>query len=315
MARILLIGLYKLGHLSLEAMLRRGMDVIGVVTKSDPLLDGEPLACLTRSRGLPLLVPPGPRDPAFVKRVKALHPDLIAVAGYHRLLPPRLLALPPRGVLNLHGSLLPRHRGPVPWKWSILNGETVTGMTVQVMSRRLDEGPILAQEACPILRDDTGDSLVSRLCVLGGPLLARTVEDFLAGRLVPRPQDEGDASYEGYPDDEDARICWEWEAERIRNLVRALASRPGAWTTCGGTRIRVRAADAAEERSEQGPGVVLRHSDRATLVSTGAGVLALSGISIDGETTILGPRRLESFGLRPGACLGTGAPKTSVPLP
>jgi len=186
---------------------------------------------------------------------------------------------------------------------------------VQVMSRRLDEGPILVQEECPILRDDTGDTLVSRLCVLGGPLLARTAEDFLAGRLVPRPQDDGEASYEGYPDDEDARISWEWDAERIRNLVRALAPRPGAWTTCGGTRIRVRSAETADEHADQGPGIVLGHSDRATLVSTGSRVLALGGISIDGEATILAPRRLEHFGLRPGACLGTGAPETSVPLP
>ncbi len=315
MARILLIGLYKLGHLALEAMLRRGTDVIGVVTKPDPLLGGEPLACLARSRGLPLLAPPGPRDAAFLKEMKALRPDLIAVAGYHRILPPKLLALPSKGVLNLHGSLLPRHRGPVPWKWAILNGETVTGMTVQIMSRGLDEGPILAQEQCPILRDDTGDTLVSRLCVLGAPLLARTVEEYLAGRLVPRPQDEREASYEGYPGDEDARISWEWDAERIRNLVRALSPRPGAWTTCGRTRLRVRVADAVGERSDRAPGVVLRHSDSATLVSTGGGVLALGGISIDGEAAVLGPRRLEHFGLKPGACLGTAAPEASVPLP
>jgi methionyl-tRNA formyltransferase len=313
MARILLIGLYKLGHLSLEAMLCRGMNVIGVVTKPDPLLDGEPLACLARSRGLPLLTPPGPRDAAFLKRVKALRPDLIVVAGYHRILPPKLLAIPSRGVLNLHGSLLPRHRGPVPWKWSILNGETVTGMTVQVMSPRLDEGPILAQEECPILRDDTGDTLILRLCILGGPLLARTVEEFLAGRLVPRAQDEREASYEGYPAEEDARISWEWDGERIRNLVRALSPRPGAWTTCGRTRIRIRAAEAANERSDQAPGVILRHAETTTLVCTGGGVLALGGISIDGEMTVLGPRRLEHFGVQPGACLGTGAPETSVP--
>jgi methionyl-tRNA formyltransferase len=314
MARILLIGLYKLGHLSLEAMIRRGMDVIGVVTKPDPLIDGEPLACLTRSRGIPLLLPPGPRDPAFLQRVRKLQPDLIAVAGYHRILPRKLLAIPARGVLNLHGSLLPRHRGPVPWKWSILNGETVTGMTVQVMGQRLDEGPILMQEECPILRDDTGDTLVARLCVLGGPLLARAVEEFLAGRLVPRAQDEREATYESYPSDEDAQIFWEGKAERIRNLVRGLSARPGAWTTCGSTRLRIRAAAASGERTDVGPGVILRHSDRSMLVSTGDGVLALEGISLDGESTVLGPRRLEHFGLRPGVCLGTGAPETSVPL-
>jgi len=315
MARILLFGLYKLGHLALEALLARGMHVIGMVTKPDPYLDGEPLACLARSRGIPLFLPQNPRDRGFLRSVKSLRPDLIAVAGYHRILPAKLLSLPPRGVLNLHGSLLPRHRGPVPWKWSLLNGERVTGMTVQVMSERLDEGPILLQEECPILVDDTADTLVARLCVLGGPLLARTVDDFLAGRLTPRPQDERKATYEGYPGDEDAQILWDWEAERIRNLVRGLSPRPGAWTTCGGAKVRIRTAAAEEERSDRGPGVILRHTDRSVLVSTGAGVLALGGISLDGESTILGPRRLEHLGMRPGACLGTGAPETSLPRP
>jgi methionyl-tRNA formyltransferase len=314
MPRILLIGLYKLGHLALDSLLSRELDVVGAVTKSDPLLDEEPLVRVARSRGIPVLIPPGPRDPAFLKRVSRLRPDLIVVAGYHRILPRKLLSMPPRGILNLHGSLLPRHRGPVPWKWSILGGETVTGMTVQVMDARLDEGPILAQEACPILPDDTGGVLVDRLCLLGGPLLARTAEAYLAGRLTPLPQDERLATYEGYPSDEDAEIQWDWDAERIRNLVRGLSPRPGAWTTCRGIKLRVSSAAHAGDDAGAVPGMILGHSERSVRVSTGRGTLALGMVSLDGESIALDPRRREELGMTPGACLGTGAPEASLPI-
>src|SRR5205085_883999 len=119
--RILLFGIYELGFRALEALTARRLNVVGVVTKPDSLLEAQPLARLARETGRPLLAPESPRDAAFLRQVRLLQPDLIAVAGYHRILPPSLLRLPSRGVLNLHASLLPRYRGPVPWKWAILN--------------------------------------------------------------------------------------------------------------------------------------------------------------------------------------------------
>src|SRR5579862_4214332 len=228
MTRILLFGMYRLGFLSLDAMLARGMKVVALVTKPDPLIEEEPLAQLAKSRGIPLFMPSGPGEADFLKALRPLRPDLIVVAGYHRKLPRSILALAPRGALNVHGSLLPRHRGPVPWKWSILNGETMTGATVQRMSAELDRGPILAQEPCPILSDDTSDSLLNRLCSVAGPLLAATIEGFLNGNVVARAQNEAEATYEGYPSDADAWIPWDGEAERIRDLIRGLSPRPGA---------------------------------------------------------------------------------------
>jgi methionyl-tRNA formyltransferase len=315
MARILLFGMYRLGHLSLNALLSRGLDVVGMVTKPDARIEEEPLARLARSRGLPLLLPARPGDPGFLKHVKRLRPDLIVVAGYHRKFSPRLLALPPLGVLNLHGSLLPRHRGPVPWKWAILQGETVTGMTVQVMSAELDRGPILLQEKCPILPHDTGDTLVTRLCTIGGPLLGDAVPRFLAGRLEPQTQDEELATYEGYPSDEDARIPWTWDADRIRNLIRGLSPRPGAWTTCRGAKVRVRSVTAADGTVTRPPGTILRKAEQSLLVATGTGALALDQLSLDGDASILGARGLEKLGMTPGELLGLGAPsETSLPL-
>ena len=313
--RILLFGMYRLGYLSLEEMLARGLEVVGLVTKPDPLIEEEPLAQLARSRGLPLLIPTRPGGAEFLKHVRRLRPDLIAVAGYHRILPRELLTLPTRGVINLHGSLLPRHRGPVPWKWSILNGERKTGATVHLMSPELDRGPILAQESCPILPDDTSDTLLARLCTVAGPLLSETIERFLAGRLIPRPQEEEVASYEGYPTEEDTRIPWHWEADRIRNLIRGLSPRPGAWTTCRGSRIRVRQAAMVEGITDRHPGLILFPSENSLLVSTGKGTLSISDISVEGKSTVLGPLRLRALGMTPGEILGAEAPAVSLLSP
>src|SRR6476646_561467 len=119
--RILLFGIYELGFRSLEAMLSRSQNVVGVVTKPEGLLEAQPITRLARETGRPVLAPESPRDPGFLRQARLLRPDLIAVAGYHKILPTALLRMPSAGVINAHGSLLPRYRGPSPWKWAILN--------------------------------------------------------------------------------------------------------------------------------------------------------------------------------------------------
>jgi methionyl-tRNA formyltransferase len=314
MPRIVLIGLYQLGARSLEALLARGLEVVGVVTKPDPRVEEEPLARLARSRGIPVFLPARPGEPGFVEQVRGLRPEVLVVTGYHKVLPAKLLAIPPRGVLNLHGSLLPRHRGPVPWKWAILNGESVGGMTVQVMGAELDRGPLLAQESCPIAPDDTGETLFAKLCLLAGPLLARTLPAFLDGNLTPVAQDERQATYEGYPTEDDACISWEWEAERILNLIRGLSPRPGAWTCFRGMKLRVRKAVRAEESPSRDPGLILHQSGGTVVVATGKGNLLLSEISVDGETLTLEPLRLQLLGLTPGSLLRSTASEAPLNL-
>jgi len=281
--RILLFGIYELGFRSLEALLARNLNVVGVVTKPEGLLEAQPITRLARETGRPVLAPESPRDAGFLRQVRLLRPDLIAVAGYHKILPGSLLRLPPSGVINVHGSLLPRYRGPSPWKWAIMNGETRSGATVQQMAEELDRGDILSQRELPIDPQDTGETLFLRISALAGPLLAETIEDLFAGRVDPQPQDEQRASYQGYPGDEDARICWEWNAERIRNQIRGLCPRPGAWTQYGRKRVRIRKAALAGGPMGQVPGMILGRTEDSLLVSTGQGNLSVSAMSIEGE--------------------------------
>jgi methionyl-tRNA formyltransferase len=187
-------------------------------------------------------------------------------------------------------------------------------MTVQVMSAELDRGALLAQESCPIAPDDTGETLFAKLCLLGGPLLARTLPAYLDGRLTPALQDERQATYEGYPTDDDARISWEWEAERIRNLIRGLSPRPGAWTSIRGVNLRVRKAVRAVDSVSRNPGLILHQSDGSVVVSTGKGNLLLSDLSVDGEAAILESTRLHLLGLTPGALLRSSASEAPLNL-
>lgn len=278
--RLLLFGIYDLGFRALEALVLRNLDVVGIVTKPDPSLETQPLYRLARAIGRPVLAPESPRDPEFLREVRLLRPDRIAVAGYHKILPAALLHLPPLGVINVHGSLLPQYRGPCPWKWALLNGEKTTGVTVQVMAEEVDRGGILSQQEFAIDPSDTSESLFQKICSVAGPLLARTIEELEAGRISPRAQDERRASYNGYPDDEDARIRWEWSAERIHNRVRGLSPRPGAWTQIGGQRVRVTRSEPAEGPLADLPGMILGRTDESLLVSTGRGNILIGGLSV-----------------------------------
>lgn len=298
--RLLLFGLYELGFQALQALAARDLTIVGLVTKPEEALDERPLARLAQSIGVPVLAPESPREARFLREVKRLAPDLIAVAGYHKILPTTLLKLPPNGVINLHGSLLPRYRGPCPWKWAIRNGESKSGATVQEMTAALDRGDILSQAEVPIDPADTGESLFLKICAVAGPLLAQTIADLEAGPLRRLPQDERLASYYGYPSDDDARIRWEWSAQRISNQVRGFCPRPGAWTQYGGKRLRVRRAQPAEGPLAQDPGMILGRSNDSLLVSTGRGNVLISGLSIDAESPSASSPPLWALGLIPG---------------
>jgi len=271
--KVLLIGIYALGAQALAGLLRRGFEIVGVVSKADQGPGQRALLDLVRQSQLPLLTPENPREPSFLNSVEKLIPDVIVVAGYHLRIPNRILNLPRLGILNVHLSLLPRYRGPSPWKWAILRGETKTGVTVHVMTPRFDQGAILAQKECPISDEETGESLFVRLSTLGAELLPEVLEQIRTGTSNRRPQDEGQASYDPALTDDDARIRWQRSASEIRDQIRGLHPRPGAWTTWDGTRIRIlRASLGGLSPSENPPGTILDSNGTMAIV-TGSGTL------------------------------------------
>ena len=173
--RVVFFGIYDIGEAALAELLRRGTRPAAVVTKPAGGGQRQRVAVMAEAVGIPWLEPETPRDPAFVERLAALAPELITVAGYHKIIPKSVLDLPGHGTLNLHGSLLPRYRGPCTWKWAIMNGEESTGVTVHVITPELDNGDLLGQRAIPIRADHTGATLFAEISRVGAELLADTV--------------------------------------------------------------------------------------------------------------------------------------------
>jgi methionyl-tRNA formyltransferase len=268
---------------SLDALLKSDDSVVGVVTQPDrpkgrgQILTPSPVKLLAQRQQIPLLQPLKMKDPEFLQALAGWKPDLIAVAAFGRILTPTILSLPPRGCINVHGSLLPKYRGAGPIQWAIINGETETGITTMVMDEGMDTGAMLLQEAIPIAPDDTADTLSPRLADLGGRLLIETIARLKAGTLSPRPQDASQVTFAPLLKKEDGAIDWALPARILANRVRGLSPWPGAYTTVtGGDRWAIWRARAIPGSVTKPPGTIIAVTTDAIHVATGEGVLAVT---------------------------------------
>ena len=222
------------------------------------------------ARDIPVATPSSFRkDPAAVEALRALHPDFLAVVAYGLILPPEVLAIPRIGAINLHASLLPKYRGPSPIHAALLAGDKETGNTVMLMNEKMDEGEILAVERLPIGEDESLESLHDRLGAAGGPLLARTLIEFAAGRIRPRPQDHSLASYTAKISSETARLDWSRPARDLYCLVRAMTPCPGAWFEHDGNRIKVGKAEIGPDSGAPAGTVLFADPARGLCISCG----------------------------------------------
>src|SRR5688500_4348620 len=175
--RIVYMGTPEFAVPSLEALLQSEDTVVGVVTQPDKpkgrgqTLATSPIKQLAEKAGVPILQPLKMKDPAFLDALRAWQPDLIAVTAFGRILPPAVLDLPPKGCVNVHGSLLPKYRGAGPIQWAVMNGGRETGLTTMLMDAGMDPGPMLLQGRVPIDPEDTAGSLSEKLAKVGGSLL------------------------------------------------------------------------------------------------------------------------------------------------
>jgi len=295
----------------LEALLGRADPVVGVVCQPDRprgrgLLTAPPaIKEIAIARGLPVLQPERLRDASFASALRALAPDLIVVAAYGKILPPAILAIPPRGCLNVHASLLPRHRGAAPIPRAILAGDTVTGVTVMVMNEEMDAGDILLRRETPIAADDTGGTLADRLAHLGAGAIGEALDGLARGtlRAIPQPADE--ATFAPRIERDQCRLEWQRPAVELERLVRALAPEPSAFTQLAGRVLKVhRAAVERELPSEAPTGQIIRAGPDGILVTTGAGGLRLLEVQLEGRRRLSADRFLAGHRLPPGTCLG-----------
>jgi methionyl-tRNA formyltransferase len=235
--RIIFMGTAELSCASLEKLAgEKNFSIVAVVTQPDKpkgrelKLTPSPVKILADTFSLRVLQPFKARDEQFLGELRELKPDLIVVVAYGQILPQTILDLPPHGCLNVHTSLLPKHRGAAPIQWAIANGDAETGVTIMKMDAGLDTGPVLSTRHTPILRTDDSQSLHDRLAQLGAELLVETIPDYVAGKISPRPQPTEGSTYAAKIKKEDGRIDWNLPAQQIWNHLRAFMPWPGAFT-------------------------------------------------------------------------------------
>ncbi|MFD3258631.1 methionyl-tRNA formyltransferase [Paenibacillus lentus] len=278
---------------SLEALLREGYNVVGVVTQPDRpqgrkrILTPTPVKEAALKHGLPVLQPQRMRAPEAVEELAALNPDLIVTAAYGQILPKAVLDLPKHGCLNVHGSLLPKYRGGAPIQRSIINGEKETGITLMYMAEGLDTGDMIAKSVVPIEDEDTSGTMFEKLSLAGAELLLEQLPLILEGRAERIPQNDAESTYAPNLSREDERIDWTSSSRAIYDRVRGLVPYSGGYTLWNDEVFKVWAvakpAAADKQAGGQAPGTVLHLSEQGIEVKTGDGSVLLTKVQPAGK--------------------------------
>lgn len=280
------MGTPKFAVSSLEACFDVG-DVVAVVTQPDkPKGRGQevsmpPVKELALKRGVPVFQPPKIRGTNFVDELRALKPDVCVVTAYGKILPKDVLAVPPKGCVNVHASLLPRFRGAAPVQWAIAHGDQKTGVALMLMDEGMDTGPVLAVRELEIAPTDTSESLLDKLAVLGGALLREDLPRYLSRTLQPKPQPAEGVVMAPMIDKEEGRLDFNKSAAELERRLRAFTPWPGAFTQFEGGLLKVHAVSVANGRGE--PGTVLKADQNGVEVACGEGSLVLRELQPEGK--------------------------------
>ena len=240
------VGTAAFGQPTLSRLREAGHEIALVVTQPDRVA-GRGLKVmpsgtkrLALELGLEVFQPERIKDEAAQARIRQAAADVMVVAAYGQILPASLLEAPRLGTLNVHASLLPRHRGPAPIEWSILSGDRETGVTIMQMDAGVDTGPILAQARVPLAPDATAGPLERELANLGAGLMVQTLDGLAQGRITPLPQPAEGATHAPRLRSEDGKLDpGTMSAREIDRRVRALSERLGCWITLNGTQVKV----------------------------------------------------------------------------
>ena len=263
MTRVVFMGSPDFAVPALERLYTEGYDIAGVYTQPDReagrgrSLHAPPVKTVALEYGLPVFQPANLRREAVLAQLRSLEPEVIVVAAFGQILRRPVLDLPPHGILNIHASLLPRHRGAAPVQAAILAGDAVTGVSIMVVDEGLDTGPVLTKHIMPISESDTAGTLTDRLAQLGADALLDTLPRWLGGELTPVPQESAEATYAPRLEKEAGRIDWHAPAVAVWRHVRAFTPWPGAFTFVHGVSLRIAEAWPVPGSTDAPPGTVV----------------------------------------------------------
>ena len=303
---------------ALRRLIESEHEVVAAVSQPDRpagrgrTLRPPPVKELAQRNGIRVLQPERVNSRGSLDALRALEPDAIAIVAFGQILRQPLLDIPKRGVLNVHASLLPRHRGASPVSAAILAGDDETGVTIMEVELALDSGPIVSQRAIPIEADDTSGTLTAKLAELGGELLVETLPPWERGEITPQRQDDSLSSYASPLTRADATIDWSLPAVDVWRRVRAYNPWPVATTTVDGESLRILEAWPIEGEAGRDPGTDAALPDGVAVppgagfaVHCGTGLLAVVRAQRAGRRAVSGEELLRGWRGLLGKKLGT----------
>lgn len=293
--RVVFMGTPEFAVPSLERLILDHYQVVAVYTQPDRevgrgrTLAFSPVKKLAMDGKLPVVQPASLKEPVVVAQLAGFQPDVIVVAAYGQILPASVLDIPHYGCLNIHPSLLPEFRGPSPVAAAILAGSEFTGVSLMLMNRGLDTGPVLTRAQIPVSAQDTTGSLTARLSRIAAPLLLETLSGWVRVELTPQPQNEAGATYSSTLTKESGEIDWRLPAVDIWRRVRAFQPWPGSYTRWQGRQLKIIEAWPlpGESAPEIGQVVALKDGETALGINTADGILGIRRLQLPGKRPML----------------------------
>ncbi|MBA3007654.1 MAG: methionyl-tRNA formyltransferase [Proteobacteria bacterium] len=304
--RIILMGTPDFAVPALHKLLNGPDHVVAVVTQPDrpkgrgKKLTPPPIKVAAAEAGIPVLQPTKIRTEEFLNTLKSYQPDLIIVAAYGRMLPASILDLPRLGCINIHGSLLPRHRGAAPIQWAVIKGDSQAGVTIMQMDVGMDTGDILLPAAIPVAEDETAGSLFHKLAELGGTTLLQALDLLRQDKLISSRQDHSLATEAPPLTKEDGRLDWNRPAAELHCLIRGLDPWPGAYSFVDGQRFRFFAPEIIHKECRQAAGTLILADHQGLLIATAQDCLLIKEIQPEGKKRMTVEAYLCGHPLAPG---------------
>ena len=310
--KVLFMGTPDFAVPTLEALCNSDYEVIGVVTQPDkPKGRGKsvqmtPVKECALKYDIPVFQPIKIREEENVAKLEELDIDFMVVVAFGQILPKSILDMPKYGCINVHSSLLPTYRGAAPIQWTIINGESKTGITTMFMDEGIDTGDILLQEETPIYDDETGGSLHDRLADMGAKLLIKTLDGVKAGAIKRIKQDDSKSNYVGMLNKNMGKMDFTKSALELERLVRGLNPWPSAYTSLNGKMFKIWEAKAIEDADKyqdvQG-GTIVEINKSSIIVKTSKGLLELFEVQLEGKKRMLVEDFLRGYQVKVGDIL------------
>ena len=291
---------------TLEAIIEAGHEVLLVVTQPDKpkgrsgALQFTPVKECALAHGIEVFQPVKIRLEENVEFLRKYDADIFVVAAFGQILPKSILEMPKHGCINVHASLLPKYRGAAPIQWAVINGDSVTGVTIQQMDIGVDTGDIIVTKELAISDDETGGGLFDKLAVVGAEACLEAMEQIANGTATRTPQNHDEATHVSMISKEFGVIDWNKSAVEIERLIRGLNPWPSAYTKLDGKTFKIWKAAVCAENTDKKPGTIVAVEKNTLKVQTGEGVLSLLEVQIEGK------KRMDAGAFLRGYAVETG---------